>query len=298
MKRGALFLVALLAGAVLPVAAPAVTACAAEEGPRAALVVDTGETVYRYCVALPDESVSGIDLIVAAGEQHGLTYRFGYGGNAVCMLADVGTTGDDCFEDYPNFWGYWRGDGDGGWTWSSSGAHATTVEDGGVEGWSWGPGDGPSSHQSPPATTYPSVCPVAASPGDGGGDTGPRSGRHPKPQPPSGGTGTPPPTTDAGTSEPGPDPQDGAGRLGAREKKKKAAADRRSEKSPTRVGRRHPRSDDSKRSGGTERAGADKTGSTAAAETRGIPGGALLSLGVVGFFGLGGVVIARRRKVA
>ena len=82
-----------LAATVLPVATPE-RACAGES-PRAALVVDTGEDVHRYCVALPAGEVSGIELIEAAGEQFGLAYSFGYGGNAVCMLAGVGPTSDD-----------------------------------------------------------------------------------------------------------------------------------------------------------------------------------------------------------
>lgn len=126
------------------------------------LVVDTGESEYRMCVELPRSEVSGTDLIVLAGEQHGLSYRFGYGGGAVCMLAGVGTDGDDCFEKYPDFWGYWRGDGSGGWSWSSSGAASTRVSNGDVEGWSWGSGSDGSSHPPPPRTTFSSVCPQAA----------------------------------------------------------------------------------------------------------------------------------------
>jgi LPXTG-motif cell wall-anchored protein len=155
----------LLGSTVLPGPLAPSAACAAE-GPRAVLVVDTGESEASLCVALPKPSVSGLDLIELAGEQHGLSYRFGYGGNAVCMLAGVGTTGDDCFEKYPDFWGYWRGDGSGGWSWSGSGAGSTTVEDGDVEGWSWGSGSNGDTHPRPPATSYNSVCPAAPRPRD------------------------------------------------------------------------------------------------------------------------------------
>lgn len=141
----------------LTVAGPAPAACAAD-GPRAVLVVDTGDAEHRMCVALPRAEVSGIDLIVLAGEQHGLSFRFGYGGGAVCMLAGVGTAGDDCFERYPDFWGYWRGNGSGGWSWSSTGAGSTRVGDGDVEGWSWGSGSDGSSHPAPPATSFSAVC--------------------------------------------------------------------------------------------------------------------------------------------
>lgn len=163
-----------IAAVALPVVALPAVACA-DEGARAVLVVDTGDSVTRYCVALPDDEVTGLELIVLAGEQHGLTYRFGYGGAAVCMLADVGTTGDDCFERYPDFWGYWRGSS-GGWTWSSTGAGNTSVRDGDVEGWSWGSGSDGSSHPRPPATRFASVCPVVASQKDERRRSRPRSG--------------------------------------------------------------------------------------------------------------------------
>ena len=156
---------ALLLGA-LPVALYTPAACAAET-PHAALVVDTGESEIMYCVELPDESVSGIELIELAGEQHGLQYTFGYGGEAVCVLAGVGPEGDDCFADYPDFWGYWRGGGSGDWSWASTGAGTTTVEAGDVEGWSWGSGADGETHPEPPALTFEDVC-GAPAPGAGG----------------------------------------------------------------------------------------------------------------------------------
>lgn len=155
----------LLVGALTPVAGPAAPVCAGE-GSRAALVVDTGQGVHNFCVALPDDEVSGLELIALAGEQHGLSYRFGHGGAAVCMLAGVGPTGEDCFEDYPDFWGYWRGSSSG-WTWSSSGAGSTSVGNGDVEGWSWGSGNDGNTHPRPPETSFSSVCPATRSSGTG-----------------------------------------------------------------------------------------------------------------------------------
>jgi hypothetical protein len=154
---------AVLLASLFPASIELAPACAGESA-RAALVVDTGESVHRFCVVLSDAEVSGLELIELAGEQHGLSYRFGFGGDAVCMLAGVGPGGDDCFEDYPDFWGYWRGDGSGGWGWSSSGAGSTTVGDGDVEGWSWGSGSNGESHPPPPPTEFPSVCEVAPAP--------------------------------------------------------------------------------------------------------------------------------------
>lgn len=147
----------VLFAALFSVVGDAAPVCAAET-PRAVLVVDTGESEQRFCVSLPADEVSGIELIELAGDQYGLSYKLGYGGGVVCMLAGVGPTSDDCFEDHPNFWGYWRGDGSGGWMWSSSGAGSTRVGDGDVEGWSWGSGSNGDTHQRPPATAFGDVC--------------------------------------------------------------------------------------------------------------------------------------------
>jgi len=157
--RSSLLGVALLAGALAPIATAGV-ACAASS---AALVVSTGGNNYTYCVELGGSAVNGIQLIQRAGSQHGLQYKLGYGGNAVCMLANVGASGNDCFGEHPYFWGYWRDDGSGGWSWSGTGASNVAVRAGDVSGWSWGTGDTGSSHPPPPATTYESVC--GATPG-------------------------------------------------------------------------------------------------------------------------------------
>ena len=161
--RPFLLSLALAAGALWPVAGTAPAACAGE-APRAALVVDTGDAVLNFCVALPGDSVSGIDLIKLASKQHGLSYKLGFGGAAVCRLAGVGPTGDDCFEEDPDFWGYWRGDGSGGWNWSGTGASNVSIRAGDTSGWSWGTGDSGSTHPQPPATTYETVCGAAPAP--------------------------------------------------------------------------------------------------------------------------------------
>ena len=105
------------------------------------------------------------------GAQHGLQYRLGFGGQAVCQLAGVGPTGGDCFADYPDFWGYWHGNGGGGWTWAGSGAASASIGDGDVEGWTWGSGDSGATHPAPPALSIDDVCDAATEPppGDDGG---------------------------------------------------------------------------------------------------------------------------------
>jgi hypothetical protein len=154
---------ALGIAALSPALAPAVTggapACAASAGqPHAGLVIDTGGHATSYCVALDASSVSGLHLIELAGQQFGLQYRLGFGGQAVCRLNGVGPDGDDCFADYPLFWGYWHGSGDDGWSWASSGAGSARVSDGDRDGWSWGTGDSGSSHAPPPAESFDQIC--------------------------------------------------------------------------------------------------------------------------------------------
>jgi hypothetical protein len=153
--------------ALSPALAPAVTggaaACAASAGqPHAGLVVDTGGHATSYCVALDAASVSGIHLIELAGQQFGLQYRLGFGGQAVCQLNGVGPAGDDCFADYPDFWGYWHGSGDDGWAWASTGAGSARVSDGDRDGWSWGTGQTGDSHPPPPAERFDQICQLSS----------------------------------------------------------------------------------------------------------------------------------------
>ncbi len=123
LVAAALFVGAVAGGVGVPAAIGGAPACAATTGPHAGLVVVTDSGTDTFCVALADTEVSGLELIELAHAQGGLPYRFGNGGLAVCQLEGVGpSSGSDCFADYPDFWGYWHGDGAGGWTWASTGA--------------------------------------------------------------------------------------------------------------------------------------------------------------------------------
>ena len=193
-----------LAGALLAPQAAAPPAACASATARAALVIDGGPTTERYCVTLDSEAVSGIHLLELAARQHGLVYELGYGGQAVCMLAGVGPTGGDCFAEDPLFWGYFRGSSSGRWSWSSIGAGSTVVEDGDVEGWSWGSGEGAADHPAPPVTPLDAVCATASVPSPS-----------PSPEPSASPTPTPSPTPAPDPSpSPAPSPQ---GSLPARE---------------------------------------------------------------------------------
>ena len=192
---------AALAALVVPLGAvalliglsPPMPACAADV-PHAALIVVTGSQTIRYCVALDGQSVDGLHLVALAHAQHGLQYRLGFGGQAVCQLAGVGASGDTCFGAYPNFWGLWQGDGHGGWSWSSSGGASVSIRDGDLEAWTWGAGDSGATHPSPPAATFVSVCGAASTPSS----VPPASTRGPSPTPAQNGAGAGGTTTGGG----------------------------------------------------------------------------------------------------
>lgn len=157
MRRLIATLVLVLPALATSAASPRV-ACAQEGGHHAALVVDSGSDVRRLCVALDAASVSGVHLIELAGRQHGLEYSLGFGAQAVCSLAGVGVQGGDCFAGYPEYWGYWHGDGSGGWSWASSGAGGARIGNGDIDGWVWGTGDSAATHDRPPRTLLDGVC--------------------------------------------------------------------------------------------------------------------------------------------
>lgn len=152
VRRPAALLAGLLAVLLGAVPGPGSPASAAEPGARAALIVEVGQTVRRLCVGLGRPAVSGKELVEASG----LEQR--WDGGALCRLAGTGPAGGDCFAQYPRFWGYWIGDGRGGWTWSGAGAATSTVRGGSVQAWVWSTGPDESSHRRPPTLQFADVC--------------------------------------------------------------------------------------------------------------------------------------------
>lgn len=287
---GALFLGALPGGGVL-----ASAACAAES-PSAALVVDTGEGVTSLCVALPADSVSGMKLIQLAGQQHGLQYRIE--GGAVCQLAGTGPSQGDCFGEYPDFWGYWRGDDDGGWTWSNSGAATTSVSAGDVEGWAWGSGNDGTSHPQPPASRHSEVCDSASSGGekpepedDGAGSDREDHEGAPEPGSDEGEENDDPTATTEGSIENDDGVSDGATSEAEGERRRKgkrrAGADSATDDDLTEGSERAPADEDE-----PGLAPALSTGD----EATGPPAVGLAALGAALLLGGAGVLAARRRR--
>jgi hypothetical protein len=142
----------------IPTTSEASPSCSGTSRLRAALVVDTGSTVYSYCVALDAQSVTGIHLVELAGQQHGLQYTLGFGGAAVCSLAGVGDPASDCFGSFPLWWGYFHGSCSTGWGLAPTGADSYIVHAGDIEGWSWAVDDAQGNHPSPPASLIGTLC--------------------------------------------------------------------------------------------------------------------------------------------
>ena len=182
--------------------APGRIAVAAQTENRAAVIVNTGETVKRICVRFTEDSITGKEALERAGVDpvfHGMGGR----GAAVCALCGTGCeAGDSCLTCDPEgrYWAYWRSDDGGPYQYSNAGVSNTIVTDGDVEGWQWGTG------QAPPGAVVAEVCGEEPSPAsDASGGPAAASAPEPSPQPDDGAGPTsgpvPPPADPAG---PGP----------------------------------------------------------------------------------------------
>lgn len=132
--------------AALPVAGgglgPCASAARAQGVHRAGLVVQLSATdVRRFCVEFTEESISGLELLQRSGLP--VVYSVQSLGAFVCRVAGTGCVARRCACRCPStggpctFWGYYRLRS-GRWLFSATGASATPVRDGDVEGWRWG----------------------------------------------------------------------------------------------------------------------------------------------------------------
>jgi hypothetical protein len=128
---------------------------------RAGLVVRYGDgRVEEMCVFFDEPTISGLELL----ERSGVTFVAERSslGSAICKIDGQGCDypSEDCFCEYPNFWGYWaRDEGDAVWNFSDTGASDREIESGSMDGWSWGPNGAP----APPLARFEDVCPASAS---------------------------------------------------------------------------------------------------------------------------------------
>jgi hypothetical protein len=151
----------LLAGAALPLLAlVGGRTDAGAVSHRAALVIEhsNGSLVER-CVTFAAQAISGLQLIQLAQVEY-RTQGFGEMGQAVCQLDfEPAQVPSGCFGNGPS-WEYYR-ETASGWSLSGSGASASTVHDGDVDGWHYAAGP-----QPPPRVAFSQVCtpPMAAAP--------------------------------------------------------------------------------------------------------------------------------------
>jgi hypothetical protein len=150
------FLAAVLASALAPISVWA------QEEQRAGLVVVYGDgRVEQQCVALAEESISGYELLQAAGIT--LSVEAGAIGTTVCSIGGEGCSypQESCFcrcQGSPCvYWSYWRLQDDGAWRYQVLGAGNTQVRNGDVEGWRWAEGTTRNAEE-PPQATFAEVC--------------------------------------------------------------------------------------------------------------------------------------------
>lgn len=136
-------------------------ASAQSEQHHAAVVVRYGDgEVASACVAFPEESISGVELLERATLP--VVVQAGGIGAAVCKIGadgcDYPTEQCFCERDGPRaiYWAYYVQE-QRAWRYASLGAGNTEVHDGDVNGWAWGPGDSGSGAE-PPLLSYEQVC--------------------------------------------------------------------------------------------------------------------------------------------
>jgi hypothetical protein len=140
----------------------------------AGVIIETGERTWRTVIRFSDEEITGVQALVLAGADPVISTYAGLGA-AVCALHGVGRpAGPNCLggaDGDPRYWAYFRAPaGTGRFEYSRTGAGATRVRNGDVEGWRWGTGQAPTfvsldrigapaptTTTRPPATTRPSA---------------------------------------------------------------------------------------------------------------------------------------------
>lgn len=134
------------------------------DGGRAGLVIQFADgDVWKGCVDLGGDSLTGAEVLQRSGFRVLADYGFGLG-TAVCKI-----DGDGC--DFPSqecfcqcqgvecrYWAYYHLGPDNTWQYSQMGASGYQVRAGAVEGWSWGPGVYGSSGVVPPVFTFEQIC--------------------------------------------------------------------------------------------------------------------------------------------
>jgi hypothetical protein len=122
-------------------------------GGEAGLIIRSGDEVDQMCVAFEGDETTGAELLIESGIEY--VEEEGSLGTAICSIEGEGCGRDDCFCDYPRFWGYWTKDDDTEeWRFSDVGAADRVVRSGTLDGWSFGKDGKP----PPPDIAFADVC--------------------------------------------------------------------------------------------------------------------------------------------
>ena len=162
-----------LLGGMIP-ARPSMAQAPQTASARAAIIVRFGDgTTHTACVPLgPTGEATGEQVLRNSGLNTIIAVDPG-AGSAVCKVENEGCDypSEGCFcqctltpGQLCRYWAYYHL-GANGWAISNIGASSSTVRDGAVEGWSWGPG-GINNGTEPPPITFGAICapPATATP--------------------------------------------------------------------------------------------------------------------------------------
>ncbi len=125
----------------------------------AGLVVRLGDqSVLTRCVAFSEAEISGIDLLQRSGLQLDISIDPALG-SFVCMIEGEGCAAANCLCAFPpTYWRYWlRANED--WQAAPVGADSRVVQDGDVDGWTWGAGPTDQT-DAPPLLAFTDICSV------------------------------------------------------------------------------------------------------------------------------------------
>lgn len=123
----------------------------AQESNRVALIVNFDDTTLTRCVAFDETELTGYDVLERSGLPFVASFDSGDGA-AVCKIEDLGCPAETCLLcEAPLYWSYWQLDGRD-WVYANRGSNNTTVQNGDVEGWSWGNGE------PPPLIPFDDIC--------------------------------------------------------------------------------------------------------------------------------------------
>ena len=147
---------------VLVVTVFAFSVTSARADGEAGLVIQNGDATTTYCVPFKGDSITGADLLSAAG----LGYeQFGGAARTVCSIGGTGCSNAASFEGCfcqcqganCTYWAFFTQKHGEGWVYASLAFNLLRAKDGDVQGWKWGRGS-PNNAPAPNAVTFENIC--------------------------------------------------------------------------------------------------------------------------------------------